>query len=59
MCNMECADCCPYLGCEKFPPGFNSLKSEKASRKRGWGMEFHLSAIPCYKPDTGKWQLHG
>ena len=51
------------LGCKKFPAGLNSSesKSEEASRKRGLalGIEFHLSTIPCNKPDTGNYSLHG
>ena len=52
---MQYGMCCPCMGREKFPAGlkFNSSESEEASRKRSLGMEFHLSTIPCDKPDTG------
>ena len=49
---MQYGMCCPCMGCEKLPAGLNSSESEEASRKRGLGMEFHLSTIPCDKPDT-------
>ena len=56
LCNMEC----PCMGCEKFPAGLSSSdQCEEASRKRGLGMEFHLSTIPCDKPDTGSCSVHG
>ena len=47
------------MGCEKFPAGLNSSESEEALRNRGLGMEFHLSTIPCDKPDTGNFSVHG
>ena len=58
---MECAVHVWPLGCQKFPAGlkFNSSESEEASRKRGLGMEFHLStmSIPCDKLDSRHGQL--
>ena len=42
---------------ENFPleSGLNSSESEEASRKRGLGMEFYLSTIPCDKPAPILW----
>ena len=56
---MQYGMCCPCMRCEKFPAGLNSSESEEVSRKRGLGMEFHLSAIPCDKPDTGNCSVLG
>ena len=50
--------CCPCMRCEIFPAGLNSSESEEASRKPDLGMEFHLSTIPCDKPDTGNCSVH-
>ena len=58
---MQYGTCCLCMGCEKFPAGLNSSESEEASRKRGLGTgrEFHLSTIPCDKPDKRKCSVHG
>ena len=55
LCNMECA--VHVWDVKNFP--LDSSESEEASRKRGLGMEFHLSTIPWDKPDTGNCSVHG
>ena len=38
---------------------WSSSESEEPSRKRDLGMEFHLSTIPCDKPNTGNCGVQG
>ena len=56
---MQYGICRPCMGWEKFPAELNSSESEEASRKRGLGMEFHISTKPCDRPDTGDCSVHG